>query len=205
MHDLQASRGASLSPTDGAAATGPVRVRFFVVVAVVVVVIDQITKALAVEHLRDEAPIPLIPNVLSLTFLRNPGAAFGMGTSATVVLSLIAIAVCVAVVRVAPRLRDLTWTLGLALLLGGALGNLLDRIFRPPAVLRGHVVDFINYNNWFVGNIADIALTAAAVVILVRSWQGVRIDGTRETPDAPSQPSGPGSTPESSTESSSES
>lgn len=146
--------------------------------ALVVVVVDQLTKWWAVSSLRGHEPISILGGLLGLRFLRNPGAALGTGAGYTIVLSLIAVAVIVILVSQVRRLRDRWWALGLGLFLGGAVGNLLDRIFREPAVLRGHVVDFIDYGNFFVGNVADLALTIAAVVILVRSAQGVRIDGT---------------------------
>ncbi len=79
----------------------------------------------------------------------------------------------------ATRLRDRGWAIGLGLLLAGALGNLADRIFRQPSPFKGHVVDFIDYGI-FVGNVADIALTFAAIVIVWRTWRGIAIDGTRE-------------------------
>ncbi len=156
----------------------------FLVVVLVVLAIDQVTKVLAVERLAGREPIELVPGFLSLTFLRNPGAAFGLGTSMTVLLSLVAVVVCVVVARMAPRLRDRGWTIALALLLAGALGNLSDRLFREPGFLRGHVVDFIDYNGWFVGNVADIALTVAAVLVVWRSWRGVGLDGTRDDTEA---------------------
>ena len=175
---MQAARGASLSPgNDHGPATTRTYVRLFAVVALLTVLIDQVTKAIAVERLQGRESIELIPRVLSLTFLRNPGAAFSTGTGFTAVLSVIAIVVCIAVIRIAPRLRDKGWATGLGLLLAGALGNLIDRIFREPAPLRGHVVDFIDYGA-FVGNVADIALTVAAVVIVWRTWRGIGIDGT---------------------------
>lgn len=142
--------------------------------------IDQLTKVWAVAALEGEPSRELVPGVLDLTFLRNPGAAFGMGASMTVILSVVSLAVVVVVVRMAARLRDPWWTVGLGLLLAGALGNLTDRILREPGVLRGHVVDFLDYGP-FVGNVADIYLTVAAVVIIVRSWQGYALDGTRES------------------------
>lgn len=140
--------------------------------------VDQVTKIVAVEHLapRDES-IPLVPGVLELTFLRNPGAAFGMGASMTVLLSIVSVAVCVVVIRVASRLRDRVWWIALVLLLAGALGNLTDRILREPAPLRGHVVDFIDYGGFFVGNVADIYLTVAAVLVVWRTWRGIGLDG----------------------------
>ncbi len=142
--------------------------------------LDQVTKVWAVAALEGEPSRELVPGLLDLTFLRNPGAAFGMGASMTVILSVVSLAVVVVVVRMAARLRDPWWTVGLGLLLAGALGNLTDRILREPGVLRGHVVDFLDYGP-FVGNVADIYLTVAAVVIIVRSWQGYALDGTKES------------------------
>ena len=181
---MQAARGASLSPDGDDDTTGTQRrprIGLFVLIAVVAYALDQVTKVLAVERLSGRDPVELLPNgLLSLTFLRNPGAALGLGASMTVVLSLVAVIVCVFVARAASRLRDVGWTVALALLLGGAVGNLTDRIVREPGVLRGHVVDFIDYNGFFVGNVADIALTVAAVLIIWRTWRGVSLDGSRE-------------------------
>lgn len=185
---MQAARGTSLnaepSPAEASPGGEPSRAAgigpLFVVGVVVALAIDQGTKILAVERLRGADPIPLIGDLLSLTFLRNPGAAFGFGASMTVVLSLLAVGVAVVVVRLASQLRDRAWAVALGLLLAGAVGNLIDRIFREPGFLRGHVVDFINYNGYFVGNVADIYLTVAAILIVVRTLQGVGLDGTKE-------------------------
>ncbi len=177
---MQAARGASLSPGDDHGPTAThTYVRLFAVIAALTLVVDQVTKALAVEKLQGRESIELIPHVLSLSFLRNGGAALGTGAGFTVVLTVVAIAVSVAVVRMATRLRDRWWAVGLGLLLAGAVGNLCDRLFREPAPLKGHVVDFIDYGV-FVGNVADIALTVAAVVIVWRTWRGVGLDGTRQ-------------------------
>ncbi len=177
---MQAARGASLSPGDDHGPTAThTYVRLFAVIAALTLVVDQVTKALAVEKLQGRESIELIPNVLSLSFLRNGGAALGTGAGFTVVLTIVAIAVSVAVVRMATRLRDRWWAVGLGLLLAGAVGNLCDRLFREPAPLKGHVVDFIDYGV-FVGNVADIALTVAAVIIVWRTWRGVSLDGTRQ-------------------------
>jgi len=176
---MQAARGASLSPGDDHGATTRTYVRLFAGVAVLAFALDQVTKIVAVEKLQGRESIELVPGLLSLTFLRNPGAALSTGAGFTLVLSIVAIGVSVAVVRVASRLRDKGWAIGLGLLLAGAVGNLADRIFREPSPLKGHVVDFIDYGP-FVGNVADIALTFAALIIVWRAWRGVRIDGTRE-------------------------
>ncbi len=172
-------RGSGDEVADGTSGRG----RFLAAFLAAVVVawgLDQVTKVLAVDLLADREPVPIVPDLLELTFLRNPGAAFGMGASLTVGLSIVSVVVCVVVVRMASRLRDRVWTVALALLLAGALGNLTDRLLREPGVLRGHVVDFIDYAGFFVGNVADIYLTVAAVLVVLRTWQGIGLDGTRE-------------------------
>ncbi|MGA8987708.1 signal peptidase II [Aeromicrobium sp.] len=177
---MRAARGASLSRGDDHGPTAThTYVRLFTVVAALTLLVDQISKMLAVQKLQGRESIELIPQVLSLTFLRNGGAALGTGAGFTIVLTAIAVAVTIGVVRVAPKLRDKGWAVGLGLLLAGAAGNLLDRIFREPAPLRGHVVDFIDYGV-FVGNVADVALTLAAVLIVWRTWRGVGLDGSRQ-------------------------
>lgn len=150
-------------------------------VAGLVMLIDQLTKAAALAMLEPGERVGVIPGLIDLTVQRNAGAALGAGAGYTVVLSLIAIAVVVVVGRMATRLRDGVWAIGLGLLLGGALGNLVDRLVRTPGVLRGEVIDFINYKGLFVGNVADIALTFAAVGIIVQSWRGIGVDGVRHS------------------------
>lgn len=154
-------------------------IRLFALVAVVTVAIDQVTKWWAVAVLADRDPISIVGDLLSLRLVFNPGAAFGTAAGYTIVLTVVAIAASIVIVRTARKLADRGWAWGLGLFLGGAVGNLIDRLFREPGVMRGHVVDFIDYNGWFVGNVADIALTVAAVIIVVRAWQGVNLDGTR--------------------------
>ncbi|MFT4187290.1 MAG: signal peptidase II [Aeromicrobium sp.] len=188
--DRALERPEALSEAEPEAATGVAEAespvgsdrRLLAVVAVGALVawgIDQATKIWAVARLDGHDPISVIPGLLSLRFLRNPGAAFGMGASMTAVLTLVAVGVVVAVVRLAPRLHDRVWAVALGLLLAGATGNLTDRLLRDPGPLRGHVVDFIDYNGWFVGNVADVYLTVAAGLILWRSWQNVGLDGKR--------------------------
>ena len=98
----------------------------------------------------------------------------------TVMLTMIAIIVVVTVIRMARRLRDRGWALGLGLLLGGALGNLSDRILRAPSPFRGEVVDFLHLTHWPVFNVADIGLTIAAAVILQRGFKGASMDGAAD-------------------------
>ena len=96
-------------------------------------------------------------------------------------LTIIAVVVLVIVIRVSRRLGSSGWAWALGLLLGGALGNLTDRLVRDPGLGRGHVVDFLNYNGWFIGNIADIAIVTAAILIGLLAITGRGVDGTRET------------------------
>ncbi|MGI9084536.1 MAG: signal peptidase II [Aeromicrobium sp.] len=151
----------------------------FGIVAVCVWALDQVTKAAAVAWLDRGESVTLIPGVFWFTLTRNAGAAFSTGTGFTLLLTIIAAVVCVVVVRLASKLRDRGWALGLGLLLGGALGNLTDRVLREPGPLRGHVIDFLHLTHWPVFNVADIALTFAAITIILRTWRGVALDGSR--------------------------
>ena len=209
---MQAARGATLNAEapGGHRARGRLLIGFGAGV-LAAWALDQATKVWAVARLEDGEPIRLVPDVLELRFLRNPGAAFGFGTSMTVLLTIIAIGVAVVVVRLAPRLQDGVWRLALGLLLAGTTGNLTDRLLREPEPLKGHVVDFIDYGGLFVGNVADIYLTVAAILILWQSWRGIGLDGRRDLdrpatgkhersepsgdhradPDAPDGPHGP--------------
>lgn len=145
---------------------------WLVVVALGVVVVDQVTKVLAVEHLTGAGYVPLLGEYLGLKLIYNPGAAFGMASGMTWVLALITVGVIVAIVRLARSLSSRVWGATLGLLLGGAVGNLIDRLVRAPGVLRGHVVDFLSYWDWFVGNVADIAIVVAAVGMVVLTLRG---------------------------------
>lgn len=148
-------------------------------VAVAVVVIDQVTKILAVEHLSETRAVPLIGSFISLQLTYNPGAALSFASGSTWVFTIIAIVVAVVVIRISSRIGSRWWAVCLGLLLGGAVGNLIDRLFREPGFAVGHVVDFINYNGWFIGNIADIAIVLAAVGIAVLAVVGIETDGSR--------------------------
>jgi len=152
----------------------------FAAVAITVYLIDLVTKVLAVAELEDRAPFRVVGELLQLTLVRNPGAAFSTGTSYTLVLSLIALAAVLVVLYVARTLTDRLWAIGLGCLLGGVLGNLTDRLFRQPGPLRGHVVDWIQLPNWPVFNVADICIDIAAVIIVVQAVRGVSPNGTRQ-------------------------
>lgn len=150
------------------------------VVAVVVLAVDQATKWWAERALADGVPRPVVGDWLQLRLTHNPGAAFSLGTGYTVLLSIVAIAVIAVCVSMSRRIRSSSWAVALGLLLGGALGNVTDRIFRDPGPLRGHVVDFLQLPHWPVFNVADSAISAAAALFVVLSLRGVRLDGSIE-------------------------
>jgi signal peptidase II len=151
-----------------------------------VVVLDQVTKAIAVATLEGEPPIEVLGQWLQLTFVRNPGAAFSLAGNYTIVISVIAIIVAVAIVRTARTLTNPWWAVVLGGILGGAVGNLIDRVFREPTPFRGHVVDFMELPNWPVFNVADMALVGSAILAVILSIKGVEM-GEPE-PEPPSDP-----------------
>jgi signal peptidase II len=153
-------------------------------VAAAVVAIDQVTKAIAVAMLEGQAPIPLLGDWFGLTFVRNPGAAFSLAGNYTIVISVIAIGVSLFIVRTARTLTSSWWAVVLGGILGGAIGNLLDRIFREPAPFRGHVVDFLELPNWPVFNVADMALVGSAVLAVILSIAGVELSEPDTAKDA---------------------
>ncbi|WP_456825217.1 signal peptidase II [Cellulomonas sp. P5_E12] len=149
-------------------------------IAAVVLVLDQASKAWALDALADGERRHLIGDLLGLQLVFNPGAALSIATGMTWLLTLVATVVIVVVVRASRRIGSRAWAVALGLLLGGALGNLVDRWIREPGPARGHVVDFIAYAHWFVGNVADIAIVVAAVMVVILAATGVHIDGTRD-------------------------
>ena len=141
-------------------------------VFVAVVALDQVTKFAALNTLSTGKRRPLIGNWISLQLIRNPGAAFSLGPSATIVFSLVAVCVLAALVYFVRKVYATGWMVAFAMLAGGALGNLIDRLIQPPGWGSGHVVDFINYNGIFVGNIADIAIVVSVIMILFFTFTG---------------------------------
>lgn len=146
--------------------------------AALVLLADQATKWLAVEQLTDRGRVDLIGELFGLRLTRNAGAAFSTATGATWILTAIAIVVVVVIVRMSRKLGSRGWAVALGLLLGGALGNLGDRLFRAPGFFRGHVVDFLELPNWPIFNIADSCIVSAAVLIALLSLRGIGIDGS---------------------------
>jgi signal peptidase II len=177
-----------------AAAPGGARPKVAVLAAVAALVLglDVLSKALVVAHLTEGEPVHLLGDTFEFTLLRNPGAAWNLGTGYTAVFTVLAVGVIAFVVRVAGKLRSTGYAVAFGLLLGGASGNLGDRIFRAPGVFRGNVVDWIGVvpRYYPVFNIADSAICIAGVTFVVLALLGTHMDGTRgdRTPAGPERP-----------------
>ncbi len=171
----------------GGAPGRPRRLGILLGVAVFVIAADVISKAIVVAKMPGHAPIRLLGGFLTITLTRNGGAAFSIGTSMTIVFTAIAAGVIVYILRAARNLRSIGWAIALGLLLGGATGNLLDRLFRAPGLFQGHVIDWIELPHWPVFNLADSSIVCAGVLVVLLALRGIRLDGSRavyETPEA---------------------
>jgi signal peptidase II len=171
----------------GASQSAGPRVLILLAVAAGVLALDIASKAIVVATLSDRPPIRLLGGLLTLRESRNSGAAFSFGTSMTVVFTLIAVGVIVFILRTSRRIYSLPWAVALGLLLGGAMGNLTDRIFRFPGPFRGWVVDWIELPHWPVFNLADSAIVCGGVLMVLIAARGHRIDGKVPTADSRSR------------------
>lgn len=183
-------------PGKGAVTRRPRRGLFavLVVLAAVIYAADLVTKTVVLRTLEGQAPLVVVPGVLQFRVIFNSGAAFSIGTGMTLILTIIAACVVVAIVRTARKLGSRAWAITLGLLLGGAVGNLTDRLLRYPAgfgrpsQLQGHVVDFIEvlpgnfpFIDYFpVFNIADSAIVCGGILAVLLAWRNVQIDGSKE-------------------------
>lgn len=138
-----------------------------------VVVLDQITKVWVVATLSD-GPLSIIGNDVELHLTRNSGGAFSLFTNATILLAVVAAVLSVVLVRAVRRAQDLLSVLALSLVLGGALGNLTDRIARSPGFLRGEVVDYVRVGSFPSFNVADSAITIGAILLIILALRPVR-------------------------------
>jgi len=152
------------------------RLRLLLTVAAVVLVTDIVTKVLAVRLLTPGQPVSIIGDTVTWTLVRNSGAAFSMATGYTWVLTLIATAVVIGIIWMGRRLVSPWWAIGLGMILGGAMGNLVDRFFRSPGPLRGHVVDFLSIGWWPVFNVADPSVVGGAILLVALSLFGFDFD-----------------------------
>ncbi|MCX4472654.1 signal peptidase II [Micromonospora sp. NBC_01655] len=147
--------------------------RAVVMIAAVVLVSDQVTKYWAQSSLSAGQTVPVVGELLQLRLVHNPGAAFSIGSGHTWVFTIVAAAAVVVLAVVARRVASRPWAVALGMVLGGAATHLLDRLFREPGFARGHVVDFIDYAGFFVGNVADIALVVGVGLAMLLSARGI--------------------------------
>ncbi|MEV4844786.1 signal peptidase II [Micromonospora matsumotoense] len=196
------------APTAGPGTTEPAgrtpRRRAVVVlvsIALLALLTDLLTKHLALQLLDDRAPVRLLGGVVYLTLTRNSGAAWSIGADHTWVFPLITIGVVGWISWMAVRLRSLPWAVSLGLVLGGALGNLTDRIFRAPGHFVGHVVDMVSLFDpygqvWPVFNLADSCLVSGVLLAVLLELTGRQRDGRRvgakgDAAPADATPTGP--------------
>lgn len=163
----------------------PTRIKVFAAAAVIALTVDIISKVLVVAHIKPESQgIRLLGGAIYLVQARNSGAAFSVGTGATVALTAISVIVAVVIIRAARRLTSTWWAVSLGLVLGGALGNLVDRFLRAPSPGKGHVVDWISLfandgHVWPIFNVADSCIVVGGAIAVVLSVRGVDFYGKR--------------------------
>ncbi|MFF8590099.1 signal peptidase II [Streptomyces sp. NPDC015220] len=170
--------GGSEGPASAERPRGGRRIAVLFSVAAFAYALDLISKLIVVAKLEHHAPVRILGDWLQLEAIRNSGAAFSFGEAYTVIFTVIAAGVIVVIARLARKLYSLPWAIALGLLLGGALGNLTDRIFRAPGVFRGAVVDFISPRHFAVFNLADSAIVCGGILIVLLSFRGLDPDGT---------------------------
>ncbi|MGW4101021.1 MULTISPECIES: signal peptidase II [unclassified Mycobacterium] len=172
---------AGFSGAPGAGSVQPTRRRLLLLAAGSVFLIDVGTKTLAVGMLQPGRTVPLLGNWLVCELTRNSGAALSMAADRTVMLTLVVLSVAGAIAWIGAHVRSPWWALGLGTILGGATGNLVDRLFRAPGPLRGHVVDFLAVGPMPVFNVADIAVLAGVVWLIALSLSGFPFNGAART------------------------
>lgn len=150
------------------------------VVALGVVALDQITKALVVRYLvQGRPPVPIVGDLLSFEFVKNSGAAFSFAAGSTWVFSIVALGVATFIVWFSRRIRSLWWAILFGLLLGGTVGNLIDRLFREPSFGQGQVIDFLKIPVLpAIFNVADVAIVASMFLFVIVTVRGQQLDGS---------------------------
>ena len=154
------------------------RTLLFLGIGVFLVFLDQLTKELAIASLADGSVIPVIGDILKFRLAYNDAAAFSLGVGQTWVLAIIASCAVLARLWFGPRAKNITWTIIAGLVLGGAAGNLVDRLTRAPGFLNGHVVDFISIPfNFPIFNLADTFLVIGVSLAMLRTLMGDELGG----------------------------
>jgi len=175
---VSGDRSGADAPAPAERPRGKRRIAVLFTVAVLAYALDLVSKMVVVAKLEHHDPIDIAGDWLRFEAIRNAGAAFGFGQAFTVIFTVIAAAVIVVIARLARKLYSVPWAIALGLLLGGALGNLTDRVFRSPGVFEGAVVDFIAPKHFAVFNLADSAIVCGGILIVLLSFRGLDPDGT---------------------------
>jgi signal peptidase II len=150
-----------------------------------VVALDVLTKVWAVHELAD-APVSIIGDTVDFRLARNTGGAFSLFQAFTPLLALLAIVVAFFLARAVRRADDTLLLVALSLVLGGALGNLIDRVFRSPGFMRGAVIDFVHVSEWPTFNVADSAVTIGAILLVIWAFRADREDRRSRSGEAAS-------------------
>ena len=182
MCHVQAARGTAITSLSDIGPNERRRLRLLVaLIAVAGLTADLVTKIIAVTHLEPLASVRLLGGLLTLRLIRNPGAAFSQGQRFTYVFAIAGVIVLAfVIIKLVPRIGHPAWAVAIGLLCAGVAGNLTDRLFRPPGPLRGHVIDFLELPHWPIFNVADMCITAAAIMIMFLSViKGISITGQR--------------------------
>lgn len=141
---------------------------------------DQITKVFVVATMAEGEKIPVLPPLLHWHFIRNPGAAFSIGTDYTWIFTVLQTVAAVVVIIMLFKVRSRLWSMALGGLFAGVVGNLIDRLIREPGFGVGHVVDFIALPNFAIFNIADSLIVCSMIGIALLVLTGRRLDGGRD-------------------------
>ncbi len=169
-----------LRPPSGPRPAARRRVGILFAIAALVYALDVVTKVLVVAHLTPGRPVHVIGTLVQFDYTRNSGAAFSIGWGDTVLFTLIAFVVVIFILRLARKLYSAPWAVAFGLLLGGALGNLTDRVVRAPGLFRGWVVDFVQLPHFAIFNLADAAISCGGVLMVLLAFRGLHPDGTDE-------------------------
>jgi signal peptidase II len=150
----------------------------YLVVAVILIAVDQFTKNLAISSLELGKNYEVIGEVLTWRLVYNDSAAFSIGFGYTWILAVISTVATVATVWFARKISSVSWQIMTGIFLAGVVGNLIDRLVREPGFGNGHVVDFIRIPfNFPVFNLADIFIVSRATLSVIRVYRGETLGG----------------------------
>ncbi|EEH64221.1 signal peptidase II [Gleimia coleocanis DSM 15436] len=153
----------------------------FTLISIISFITDYASKQWALKTLTPGAEQPFLGDFITLKLHFNPGAAFSFLVNSTWIFTIFALVIILGIAVSIRKLNSPGWAVALGLMFGGAIGNFIDRLTQPPAFGIGHVVDFLNWNNWFIGNVADIWIVVAAGLIFVLVLLNEPFNGIKET------------------------